>query len=439
MSAEPSGDYYDYTKTMKPERPWMLPWHQKYVYRIMHAMRGGTGTRSADPALAAARPPGNRYVFGDGTIRELFLTFEEGLEVIKRVHTLTCGTPQVVLLTGWQFEGHDSRYPSWACVNKHLKRPQDETALESLRWLIREARRYNCLATLHINMFDAYEDSPLFDLYAAKDILAKDKDGRLIVGNRWWGMDCYHVSYTQEWKHGLAQRRIDDLIAMVPEIQENHCVYVDAFLGARKADQKGPISPYLGYSKEEEARTMRKIFRYWRDREIDVAGEHVHGIRVDRFVGLQPHTASQMEHIRDLPDELFCGNPAHFGFTTLKEPEAFQERFWLQFLPWHYKNHPRGTEDPATMIDGTDLCMPALWCEVPTLVAYSRDGYGAKTWKLPPDWQEVGRLSVSTVTGEGESPAGEIDVSDGCVALSLGRNEVKRLRRCRNGRVSAMR
>jgi len=69
----------------------------------------------------------------------------DALKVIKRVHDITGGVPQVVLLTGWQFEGHDSKYPSWTCVNKHLKREQDETALDSLRWLIREARQYNCL------------------------------------------------------------------------------------------------------------------------------------------------------------------------------------------------------------------------------------------------------------------------------------------------------
>jgi len=429
MTNEPSGDYYDYTKTMKPERPWMLPWHQKYVWRIMHATRGGTGTYSADPEMAAGRPPEHRYTFGDGKINCLYLTFEEGLETIKRVYHLTCGTPQIVLLTGWQFEGHDSKYPSWVRVNKHLKRPQDQTALDSLRWVIQEARQYNCLATLHINMFDAYEDSPLFDMYAAKDILAKDEDGKLIVGNRWSGMDCYHVSYAQEWKHGLAQRRIDDLIAMVPEIQENHCVYVDAFLGARKADQKGPISPYLGISKEEEARTMRKIFRYWRDREIDVAGEHAWGIRVDRFIGLQPHTASQMDQIEDIPDELFCGNPAHFGFTTIKEPENFQERFWLEFLPWFYKNNPNGTQDSQSMVDGTDICMPVLWCEEPTLVAYSKDGYENKTWQLPPDWRGVERVSLSTLTGRGHKPAGELPVENGSVALALEKNTAIRITR----------
>jgi len=428
VNKEPSGDYYDYTKTMKPERPWLLPWHQKYVYRIMHATRGGTGTRSADPVMAAGRPPGNRYVFGDGRIAELFLTFEDGLEVVKRVHHFTCGAPQIVLLTGWQFEGHDSKYPSWACVNKHLKRPQDQTALDSLRWLMREARQYNCLATLHINMFDAYEDSPLFDMYAAKDILAKDKAGKLIVGNRWSGMDCYHVSYTQEWKHGLAQRRIDDLIAMVPEIQENHCVYIDAFLGARKAAQQGPISPHLGYSKEEEARTQRKIFRYWRDREVDVASEFAWGMRVDRFVGLQPHSAAQGNLIEDLPDELYCSNPAHVGFTSVTEPAEFQARFWLEFLPWFCRNNPRRTPDLQAMIDGANICMPALWCNEPTLVAYSKDGYERKSWTLPPDWQGVKKVSLARLTFAGPETIGEAEVAGGRLTLRLGKDEAVRIR-----------
>ena len=403
-SDEPSGEYYDYTDTMKPERPWLLPWHQKYVYRIMHARRDGTG------ALA-----------------ELYVTFEQALNVIKRVHQLTCGVPQIVLLTGWQFEGHDSKYPSWAEVNRHLKRAQDATALESLRWLIREARTYNCLATLHINMFDAYRDSPLWDEYIEKDIIAKDKDGNPIIGNQWDGMDCYHVSYTQEWKHGLARKRIDDLIAMVPEIQENHCVYLDAFLGARKADQRGPISPYLGYSKEEEARTQRKIFRYWRDREIDVASEYVIGIRVDRFVGLQPHTAAQGDMIDDLPDELYCSNPAHFGFTSETEPEGFRERFWLQFLPWFDKNNPKGNDVTDAMIDGSDICMPVLWCEEPTLVTYSKGGYDGKTWQLPPDWKDVNKVRLSRITLEGHDPAGEVAVVDGRIALGLGAGEAMKV------------
>ncbi len=404
MNNEPSGEYYDYTVTMKPERPWLVQWHQSLVYRIMHALRGG-----------------------DGQIDELFLTFEQALDVIKRVYHLTRGVPQIVFLTGWQFEGHDSKYPSWAEANRHLKRPRDKSALDSLRWLIREARTYNCLATLHINMFDAYTDSPLFEEYLEKDIIAKDKDGNPIIGNNWWGMDCYHVSYTQEWKHGLAQKRIDDLIAMVPEIQENHCVYLDAFIGARKADLQGPISPYVGYSKEEEARTQRKIFRYWRDRDIDVASEYVIGIRVDRFVGLQPYSAAQAELIEDLPDEFYTSGPVYYEFRGVDAPADFHERFCLKFLPWFYKNNksPKGAQQ---MVDGTDICMPALWCQKKTIIAYSKEGCYGKIWELPPDWKDIHKVCLSRITFHGHEPVGEAAVTDGRIALSVPKDEALMIR-----------
>ena len=54
---------------------------------------------------------------------------------------------------------------------------QDATALKSLRWLIREAKQYNTTVSLHINMTDAYEESPLWDEYVAKDCFARDEDG----------------------------------------------------------------------------------------------------------------------------------------------------------------------------------------------------------------------------------------------------------------------
>jgi hypothetical protein len=430
VSTEPSGDYYDYMKTMKPERPWLVQWHQRFVYRIMHALRGGDGTTGGDPALTATRPPEHAVVGGDGKIDQLFLTYEQALDVIRKVHHLTCGVPQIVLLTGWQYEGHDSKYPSWGDASEHLKRECDATAVESLRWLIREARKYNCLATLHVNMFDAYADSPLFAEYLEKDIIAKDTVGKPIIGNRWWGMDCYHISYTQEWKHGLAQKRIDDLIAMLPEVQENHCIYVDAFLGARKADQQGPISPYLGYSKQQEARTQRKILRYWRDRGIDPGCEHVVGMRVDRFVGLQPYSAAQANLIEDLPDSLYTSSPYHPEFRSTEPMAGFHENFCLKVLPYYYKNNPKGSEDFTAMIDGTDICMPALWCAEPTLIAYGKDGCEARTWPLPPDWRGVAKVGLAKLAAEGPEPAGEAAVVDGSVTFGLAKDEAVTIRPC---------
>ena len=43
MKNEPSGEYYDYTITMRPERPWLLPYHQTLIYRTFNCSRNGEG------------------------------------------------------------------------------------------------------------------------------------------------------------------------------------------------------------------------------------------------------------------------------------------------------------------------------------------------------------------------------------------------------------
>ena len=44
MNNEPSGEYYDYTKTMKPERPWLVDYHQSLVYKTMNAYKDSDGS-----------------------------------------------------------------------------------------------------------------------------------------------------------------------------------------------------------------------------------------------------------------------------------------------------------------------------------------------------------------------------------------------------------
>lgn len=410
QNTQPSGDYYDYTKTMKPERPWLLPYHQSLVYLIMLATRGG-----------------------DGRTDKIYLTFEQALDAIRKVHNLTCGIPQIVYLIGWHHEGHDSKYPDWSEVNRHLKRDADATALDSLRWLIREARQYNCTVSLHLNMFDAYRDSPLWDLYVEKDIIAKDAAGQVIPGKAWGGMVSYQISYTQEWKLGLAQQRIDGLLAMVPELAEGKTIHIDAFLGARPLDRETPISPWLGFTKEQEIATQRRIYRYWRDRGVDVTSEWVNGFRDDRFVGLQAWAWHGGSALADLPDELYCTNVMEektreiWGDPAGADYDGYPAEFFLKVMPWHYKNNPGGIADPQTMIDGADICMPALWCTEKTIVAYSKEGYASKTWRLPPDWQGAAGVKVARTTWEGPVPAGEIPVVDGTVTLQIGKNQALRL------------
>jgi hypothetical protein len=153
---QPDGSYYDWTKTMKPERPFFHHYDQSIVMKIFLARKANGG--------------------------EVVLTFEQALDVIKRMDTITCGTPKIVYLVGWQFNGHDSKYPAWSEVNERLKRPEDKAAIDSLRWLIREGRKYHTTVSLHINVLDAYEDSPLWNVYKDNDVLAREKDGKLVKG-----------------------------------------------------------------------------------------------------------------------------------------------------------------------------------------------------------------------------------------------------------------
>ena len=292
--SEPSGEYYDWTKTKKPERPYIHDYSQTLTVKLF---------------LAAKEP-------NDGC--KVYLTFEKALEVIGKLDNITCGIPKIAYLVGWQFNGHDSKYPSWAEVNPRLKRPQDATARESLCWLMAEGRRYHTTVSLHINMFDAYEESPLWKEYLEKDIIAKDLAGNPLEGEVFDApgatpridTQSYQVSYAREWELGLAQRRIDGLLATMP-IQEAGTIHIDAFHSmtpvrhaypqerypSRTKEDKG-ISPYLGYTLEQEVVTQRKTCSYFRDRGVDVISEGTNFLRPDAFTGLQPMAWNCMSSAR---------------------------------------------------------------------------------------------------------------------------------------------
>ncbi len=444
MKNELSGEYYNWKKTGKPERPWLLPYHQTVVTKLFLARK------RTEASSGNYRKDLGKCKDVDGTL--VYLAFDEVLEVIRKLDNITLGVPKVVYLVGWQHRGHDSKYPDWSVVNPRLKRAEDKTALESLRWLMREAKKYNTAVSLHINMFDAYEDSPLFAEYVKHDIIAKDKDGNLIKGAV--AVDkiprpdtqIYYISYTREWELGFAQKRIDDLLEMLPELVDSKTIHIDAFhcFRPRGPEPKTVISPFLGYTTAQEAATMRKIFRYWRDKGFDVTSEGSSFLRPDRFVGLQP--MSWWDEPNDLPQELYCGSSLHAEEEVLVDPENLSgllDQFCLMVVPWNYRNnktavkgdqkmldpdvgykkHPRGNLFEQAMANyGNHVFMPALWRDK-TIVAYSRTGYENRTWELPPDWKDVKAVSISRITLDGLEKTGDATVSDGKLTLDVGERE----------------
>ena len=410
---QPSGDYYDWRKTGRPERPWFHKYDQNLVMKIFLAERtdGGKGCK-------------------------VYLTFEQALDVIERLDHITCGAPKIVYLVGWQYNGHDSKYPAWGEVNARLKRPQDPTALESLKWLMREARAHHTTVSLHINALDAYEDSPLWQEYLEKDIIAKDKRGAPLKGIVWSGLQSYPLSYAREWETGCAKRRIDGLLKMLPELKEAHTIHIDAFHtfpplpGESQVPGFKGISPYLGYGPEQECAAQRKTLRYFRDWGLDVTSEHSTGGRLEPFVGLQPMAWIYEPPAPDIPPSLYCGSPMRAEAEIRTDPKTLPgllEQFCLKAAPeiwanaWRAANYdrPPPAEESQRIRRGTDCCVPLVWKTRPAVVAFSLTGYSRKRWKLPAPWAGVKTAAMTNLTVDSLTSAGTIEIQNVEVALTL--------------------
>lgn len=167
---------------------------------------------------------------------KVFCDFETALDLIKKADQLTLQVPKIIYLVGWQYKGHDDKYPAFFEVNKALKRAGDTTAEESLSWLIKEAKKHHTTVSLHINMTDAYEDSPLWDTYVGSDLISKNANGSLMVIGNYNNRAAYQINYRNEWESGWTQRRIDSLLTVVPELENTGTIHLDAWIAR---DSKG--------------------------------------------------------------------------------------------------------------------------------------------------------------------------------------------------------
>lgn len=424
---EVSGDYYDWQRTMTPERPWIHDYSQTLVMKLHLCDRDA-----------------------EGKVAKVSLTFSDALDVIKRLDNITLGIPKIVYLTGWQFNGHDSKYPAWNEVNDRLKRQEDKDALQSLRWLMVEARRYHTIVSLHINMIDAYEDSPLWEAYDRNNIVLKDVNGQPIEGEKFDGMQSYQISYAQEWRTGFAQKRIDELLEMLPELKEAGTIHIDAFHSVQparpvtqpaRADEDQLSSPFLGLTIQDELDAQRKIIRYWRTKGLDVTTEYgVGALKPDPFIGLVPMvwwynidefwTFDWFHKPTDyvgLPPRLYIGTPMHAEDEIMHDPnhlEPLVQQFCEKVVPWYYVNNVDRKEAGFLWTPGGDgVFAPALWLPE-TVVACAPEGVGNdyqsnRYWRLPKSWGQTSNVKLMRITDKGLIPEGVLPVEGHTVKLAL--------------------
>lgn len=438
--------------------PFYRDYHQTLVLKLFLGMEGNPVERLAQ--MPMFQKP-----------HDVLCTFEEALEVIRKTDNLTRGIPKIIYLVGWQKGGHDHGYPAWSDVNPRLKRPQDATALDSLRWLIREGRKHNTTVSLHINMTDAYEQSPLWDEYVAKDCISRDESGKLYSrAIQMKGEPLYTVVYPREWVAGLAQRRIDRLIEMIPELKEGHTIHIDVFIALDEGAK--PLSPWHakpengGLTPEKYVDTQRQIFHYWRDHGFDVTGEGIFWAHPpgEGFTGLQAmswwYFCDTRYQLR-IPEYLMArgrtdrGGDGDFRFGSSMHGEdiwmenkdtmpGFLGMFCRTTLPWYYLSRLERvkveneavhysdgviarTEDGRKIIrkgkfllrENDNLFVPALWNQK-EIVAYSRQGYTDRSWQLPEEWSSVQHVAIHEITMEGlSSNRMTVPVIDGRLRLTL--------------------
>jgi len=373
-------------------------------------------------------------------------TFESALEIIKTADNLSLGVPKILYLVGWQYNGHDDKYPAFFEVNKAL-RSQDKDACESLLWLMKEAKKYHTIVSLHINMTDAYEDSPLWGEYVEKDMISKTGSGKPMVIGNYNGRKAYQINYKNEWINGYAQMRIDRLLELLPPLREAGTIHLDAWI---VRESKGHYESAM-----TEAKYQKKTLKYWNDKGIDVTSEWV----MDYMVGYVPFAwhfnhMTQEDYLK-IPANIYTGsslNPdvrnTDFGLgflfgksmygetvfpSILKEDKAgewidrFNKDFYLNVLQYQYLNNLKrikvdGEGDQrvayfsnnvrtflkdSTVTQGNYqlrkkdvVIFPLQWKEDKLLAVYSQDQI-LKEVQLPDLWNDVEMVSVYQVTAEG--------------------------------------
>jgi hypothetical protein len=145
---------------------------------------GAKLVRSRMPAISSNLYH-DKYVYGIRCDEPLFpkptATFADCEQLIRDVHNLTDGAPQIVHLWGWQFKGKDTGYPAVNEVDQRIG------GYDGMMRLMEAGPGLNAIVTLSDNYDDAYRSSPAWD----EDVIARRPDGDLWKSRSWTGEESY--------------------------------------------------------------------------------------------------------------------------------------------------------------------------------------------------------------------------------------------------------
>ena len=385
---------------------------------------------------------------GDGVVT----TFEQCLEIIKGIYHLTDGLPQLIYLVGWQYNGHDTGYPSLDKVNPAIG------GQEGLLKLVEEAKKYNAVISYHINVDDAYPESPGWD----ESIMSLSPDThKPYPWQVFFNRQSFHISHTKDVLSGKIFKRLDAMRKLVPM---ERSIHVDAFRSTNLSWEAN--GEFISQADELFCGVM-PILRYFRERGIEPTCEsidsqaiipsgimnatwHMDSLRfyhgkllgggrgedfLVRGIGASINTDLtwpmwQKERGR-ITDMIYLGSLLYFTYVQeeLFKAEENNGNWVLQF-------GKRG----KTEIDSENSRLKVTWDGIEIardnerfipwkdkeIYLYSQQG-GMNKWILPENWRNV-NLEAYTLTPEGKILYKNIKIQGNEITIDLPKQTPVKLR-----------
>jgi hypothetical protein len=311
-------------RAAKPELQFIA--HRQTAVRLDFATAAPDGTLSWTDAAKVLRSritftPPSIYrgavlykIFCDTPGAKTYTTFDQASDLVRKLHNLTDGMPQIAYLVGWQHRGHDTGYPDVFTVNERLG------GYAKLCQVMKEAEKYNAVISFHDNYDDAYKDSPAW----SDDIMARDDNGEIMKGGVWAGGQSYIISYAAFLNHGGLER-VRRTLRMFPIRKSYH---IDVLSAAPERRDWNPAHPV---SADEMAEARRAIIHEFNKAGVDVTSEG--------FTGPMLGTIGHAWHIWRRRDTVYSGDTP------------------IPFIPFIYHGH-------ATSGGGVDVNSPADYMDV---------------------------------------------------------------------------
>lgn len=413
--------------------------------------------------------------------------FDEALEVIRAIHNVSDGLPQMVYLVGWQdHEDPESRGGFGFGVRAHPASGGDA----GLRRLF-QAARSECGAAMsyHLNVDEAWEEAwdpeilcrhPDGSPVVWYDLTDKDVYEAIFPGKRYEGeprtrVRALHVNHTKHVESGRLFPRIDRILdAFPPDLT----VHLDAFRNTNPSWEAD--GSYIGIH-EEYSGGLAAIVQHFRSLGLDVSTEDINGMPIEAaltFTGMWHNGFSQIYHGKlvgggffspvaanasawafgagvsidtdissrkapfgwtlsleanwlDIVDTIYCGTMLYRYYLEREMLELRRDgdRYRVRYADGTTAQIDRKVgrvlvqRGGVVIADGFDRFVPFD----DGIVAFSRQGTG-RAWVLPAEWRGV-PFALHTLSRGGRGPAPEYELTPEGIRIDLAPHVPVRIRR----------